>query len=150
MAEPEFTESLRGLPITVKVVLRVGDNEVSAEGRIDTVYERIGEIAQALSEISEQVAAMSTEEKEETEISTSDIPVIKASRSTADNILALFSTSWGRKPRTLDEVSKALEVNGVPITKESISVYLLNLIRRGVLRRLSKEGKYAYYKIPEE
>lgn len=76
------------------------------------------------------------------------IPAITASKSTIANIQSLFDTTWGRTPRTLAEVVKALEINGVPDRASSISRDLRRLVQRGFLRRIEKEGKYSYFRLP--
>ena len=78
-----------------------------------------------------------------------EYPSIKPSRSTTDNLQALFNTPWGQTPRSLSEVSKALEVNGVPDSPSNVTVYLKRLVAKGFLRRILKEGKYYYYRVPE-
>jgi hypothetical protein len=82
------------------------------------------------------------------EIDFTEAPSIKAAKSTMDNIQALFSTEWGRNPRTVSDVLKALEVNAVPDTTTAVSVYLSRLVKKGTLRRIRKSGKYQYYRIP--
>jgi len=47
------------------------------------------------------------------------------------------------------EVVKALEVNAVPDSVPAVNVYLTRLVQIGILRRIRKEGKWAYFKLPE-
>ena len=54
-----------------------------------------------------------------------------------------------RVPRTVAEVVKALEVNAVPDSVPAVNVYLTRLVQIGILRRIRKEGKWAYFKLPE-
>ena len=86
-------------------------------------------------------------EKEEAEIPAADVPQIKVSKSSTENISLLFKTDWGSKPRTQDEVYKALEVNAASEDRRKIAVCLRRLTRKGELRRISKGGTYAYYKV---
>jgi hypothetical protein len=44
---------------------------------------------------------------------------------------------------------KALEVNAAFDRIESVNVYLVRLVKRGTVRRIQKEGKWAYFKVPE-
>jgi len=82
-------------------------------------------------------------------VSTSDIPTIRPSKSTTENLINIFQTPWGRQPRTLAEVIKALETNAVPDTPEKVSVYLARLVKKGFLRRIEKDGKWAYFHVAE-
>ena len=77
-----------------------------------------------------------------------ETPMIKASRSTMDNVQSLFETLWGQRPRTVADVLKALEANAVPDTTTSVAVCLMRLVKRHVLRRTQKSGKWQYYKLP--
>ena len=80
---------------------------------------------------------------------TQDAPVIKPQKSTTDNIRSLFETTWGRRPRGLDEVGSALELNAVPDRPETVNTYLRRLVQSGYLRRIKKGAKWNYYKVPE-
>jgi predicted transcriptional regulator len=44
---------------------------------------------------------------------------------------------------------KALEINAVSDTANAVNIYLTRLVKRGILRRIEKEGKWAYLKLPE-
>ncbi|MCS7113952.1 MAG: hypothetical protein RMJ15_09645 [Nitrososphaerota archaeon] len=142
----------------MKLVIRRKGFKIFAEGTIsaiskircsrriyDKVTEKLGIVEEAPSV--ELEPTLSPEEV--AKIPTADIPVIKPSRRTIENLEALFNTPWGRTPRTVAEVMKALEVNAVPDHVSSVNVYLTRLVQRGVLRRIEKEGKWAYFKLPE-
>jgi MoxR-like ATPase len=135
----------KGFRILTKGTISSIYKELDAlEDFTDSVDERLGVGEQ---EPSESEATISPEEV--AKIPTADIPVIKASKRTIDNLEAIFSTPWGRTPRNMAEVMKALEVNAVFDRITSVNVYLLRLVQRGVLRRIEKEGKWVYFKIPE-
>jgi len=87
-------------------------------------------------------------EEEIEEAPTEEIPVIRPSRSTIENIMALFEQDWGKKPRSVAEVMKALEVNAVPDHPAAVSTYLRRLVKRGFLRRIKKDNLWHYYKLP--
>ena len=89
----------------------------------------------------------STEEISKTP--TADIPAIKPTKRTMENLETLFSTPWGKTPRPIAEVMKALEVNAAPDQWSSVAVYMTRLVQKGVLRRIEKDGKWAYFKIPD-
>lgn len=145
--------------LPVKLVIRRKGFKIFTEGTISSISKELDALAEFTDKVAERLelveeipsvepeSALSPEEV--AKIPTADIPVIKPSRRTIENLEALFSTPWGRTPRTAAEVVKALEVNAVPDRLSSINVYLTRLVQRGVLRRIEKEGKWAYFKLPE-
>lgn len=143
--------------LSFKLSIRGRGFEISTEGPLSLISENIDAIAELVNEIQEKMVLeeeVSIEEipsEEEVAVTpTADIPVIEPARSTMDNIRRLFSTPWGRTSRWVAEVIRALEVNAVPDNPATVSTYLRRLVRRGELRRIEKEGKWAYYKIPSE
>jgi len=130
--------------------------EFTSSGDLDYLNEKLDEIIEFVKHLEELLGAdfgIDIEAPTETEISeapTEEIPVIKVQRSTQSNIQSLFETDWGKTPRSLAEVTKALEINAVPDKASSISIYLRRLVRKGVLRRLQRDGRYHYIKIPDE
>jgi hypothetical protein len=147
--------------LSVKVIVRRRGFRIITEGPIsllskelDTLSEFVDKVAEKL-EIPEEAPLLESEittittSEEVAKIPTADIPAIKPSKRTIDNLESLFGTPWGRTPRTLAEIMKALEVNAVPDKMSSVSVYLTKLIQRGIIRRIDKEGKWAYFKLPE-
>lgn len=138
--------------VTLKVI-RDGF-ELTLQSDIQSLIEKVDEISELVEALSEKLSLQRNGEQmptaqELSEVQLSDIPSIKPSKSTAENIASLFGTPWGRQPRTLAEVVKALEVNAVPDRPENVSVYLNRLVKKGLLKRIKKDGKWAYFKIPE-
>jgi hypothetical protein len=145
--------------LPVKLVIRRKGFKIFTEGTISSIYKELDslvdftdKVAEKL-EVAEEIVIEEAEpqvSREEVEkIPTTDIPAIKSSKSTTENLMSLFDTPWGRTPRTLAEIMKALEVNAVPDKVSSVNVYLRRLIQRGLLRRIEKEGKYVYFRLPE-
>ena len=145
--------------LPIKLVVRRRGFEIFTKGTISSIYKELD----ALSEFTEKVAerleiveeapltegGMTPTAEEVSKIPTADIPAIKPSKKTIDNLESLFNTPWGRTPRTLAEVMKDLEVNAIPDKMSSVNVYLTTLIQRGKIRRIEREGKWAYFKLPE-
>jgi len=148
--------------LPVKLTVRRKGFEITTEGTISDLIKELEALSEFLDKASEKLALVEEGVSIETEPVPSaeelakipsagipaDVPAISASKSTIENIQALFNTPWGRTPRTLAEVIKALEINAVPDTPPAVSRDLARLVRRGVLKRIVKEGKYAYYKLP--
>lgn len=145
------------LPIILSI--RGKGFKISVQGTISEIYKELDTLVCFADSVSEKLVtgeelvtvemeqAVSKEEVEKTP--TADIPSIKSSKRTIDNLESLFGTPWGKTPRTLAEIVKALEVNAIPDRMESVNVYLRRLVQRGKLRRIEKEGKFVYFKLPE-
>lgn len=133
----------------------IGDNfELSTTGELSEIQEKLDEIVEFIEELNLKLGAeIITEEipteEEVQKAPAEEVPVIKPSRSTMDNIMMLFEQNWGSKPRSAAEVMKALEINAVPENPATVSTYLRRLVKRGILRRIQREGLWHYYKIPE-
>lgn len=145
--------------LPVKLVVRRKGFKIFTEGTISSIFKELDALAEFTDKVAQRLESVEETPSVESEsalspeevarIPTADIPAIKPSRRTMENVEALFSTPWGRGPRTVAEVVKALEVNAVPDSVPAVNVYLTRLVQRGVLRRIQKEGKWAYFKLPE-
>jgi len=136
------------LPITLKIKRR--GFEVIVQGDIPTIAGQLDALSGFIESLDEKLSIKvekTPSHQEASVTATYDIPTIKPSKSTTENILSLFQTPWGRQPRTLTEVIKALEINAVPDTPEKVSVYLARLVKKGILKRIEKDGKWAYFHV---
>jgi len=154
----EEEKPLEKSQLPIKLIVRGRSFEISTEGSLSSIYKELDALAEFADQVAEKLEIIEEMPEAELEVTTSaeeiavtpagDIPVIKASPKTMDNLESLFDTPWGRTPRSLTEVMKALEVNAVPDKASTVSLYLRRLVRRGKLRRLEREGKWTYFKIP--
>lgn len=144
--------------LPVKLMIRRRGFKIYAEGTISSIYKELDSLAEFTEKVAEKIELVeeaplepeSTLTPEEVaRVSTVDIPAVKPSKRTIDSLESLFNTPWGRTPRTVAEVMKALEVNAVFDRVSSVNVYLTRLVQRGKLRRIEKEGKWVYFKVPE-
>jgi len=145
--------------LPIKLVVKRKGFEISAEGTISSIGRELDALANFTDkvaeklEIAEEISIAEAEPlpsaEEVSKTPTADIPVIKPSRKTMENLESLFNTPWGKTPRSVAEVIKALEVNAVPDRASSVNIYLTRLVQRGILRRIEKEGKWAYFRLPE-
>jgi len=138
----------------VELSFRSGGLEIRTKGSIADLSKEISSISEFAGLATSKLSGMAPTTLGEgrpadyEESTLVEAPVIKVSKSTPDNIRALFETRWGKTPKTLDDVSKALEVNAVPDSAGNIGVALIRLVKRGELRRLKKGGKWTYFRIP--
>jgi hypothetical protein len=147
--------------IVHKLIITRNNYEFRTKGSIEELKASIDEIVTFLVDLNEKLRTSGIlaeslqyadldEELPEEEIRTAPtdkVPVIKATRRTRENIVALFSTEWGKKERTSSEVIKALEINSVPDQSGTVRVYLKRLVQKGLLRRTKRGNIYHYVKI---
>jgi hypothetical protein len=145
--------------LPIKLLIKRKDFEISAEGTVSALTKELDALAEFTDKVSEKVdlagevpitenETAPTQEDVST-MSTADIPVIKPTKSSMDNLRALFNTPWGKIPRSVAEVMKALEINAVPDKITTINLYLTRLVQSGTLRRIERAGKWVYFKLPE-
>lgn len=136
----------------VELVYRKGNLQITAKGTISQLAQDIRSIDQ-FTKLAEDTFHPIEKGQVPTVVPEADItvdyPVIKPTNSLTDNITALLQTNWGRSPRTLEDVSKALETNGVPDADSSIGATLLRLVKQGQIRRIKKGDKWQYFMIPQ-
>jgi len=139
--------------LQAEITFRSGSLEVTAHGSISELSKNISslsklaKLAQAeLIKPSETIPEVRTNQEEIEQAP----PVIKADKSTIVNIQSLFDTTWGKLPKTIDQINNALEYNAVPDAAASIGRDLGRLVKRGVLRRIKRDGKWAYFRIPSQ
>jgi len=139
--------------LTVRLTIRSGGVETSVEGTTSKIGKELKALVilheKAIKAMAERGMGREEEvappEAAETAIA---VPVIRVTNSTADNILSLFETPWGRRPRNRADVMQALELNGAPASSQNVSMALLNGVRSGKLRRIKKGGSWQYFRLP--
>jgi predicted transcriptional regulator len=136
--------------LPIRVVIRGANYEFSAEAPAFKLSEELEELRKLNQVIARTLSGATTAPVRAPgpELVFDEAPSIKAASSTTENITALFETPWGRNPRTVADVIKALETNAVPDNPDSVATYLARLVKKQILRRVRKAGKYQYYKVP--
>jgi len=139
--------------LQVEVTLRSGGLEIRTKGSISDLSREMSSISSFAELAASKLAPIGQTTEGDSrpvvlEEPHGEAPVIRVTKGTSDNVSSLFNTRWGKTPRTLDEIAKALEINAAPDTAANIGVALLRLVRRGELRRIKKAGKWTYFRIP--
>jgi hypothetical protein len=149
--------------LPIKLTIKRKGFEIETEGTLSSISKEVDALSEFVTDVMAKLGETlgeetipspndvqpQIEESTKADISVTDIPVIKPSKRTSENLVALFSTPWGKTPRHVAEVMKALEVNAAPDQWSSVSVYLTRLVQQATLRRITKDGKWAYFKIPD-
>lgn len=78
------------------------------------------------------------------QIEAGDFPSISTPKTIKEGIMELLSTDWGKKPRTLKEISSAFEINAIYFPDSSIRAMLTLMTQSSDLRRIKKPEGFAY------
>ncbi len=144
-----------------KVRLKIGVNEIEIYG-VKEDMEYLSQLALKIYEgISKNVpqsqGKVTIIEKEEAQSKQAEniiqLPDIQPdpNSSLPANILKLFVSEWGKKPRRLSEVKEVLDSFGLVYPKQTVAVSLLRLAKEGKIRRFKNErGEYVYISVPSK
>ena len=130
----------------MRIVFRArwGDGEVEIES--ESATELVNTLAELQKKHPLELPPATTQKVEigETGTMRESYPSIK-SRAPTDAVIELLSTEWGRKPREPNEISKALESNGLLINKNVLGVTLRRSYKRGKIKRMPVGKRWGYY-----
>jgi hypothetical protein len=132
-----------------KVSVRIGEFQVELEGKHSNVEKLMGktlfDFMKGLQETIKQMPPPSqTEITPELASEDETVPPLGRPGTTSEALSMLFKTEWGRKPRQLSEVMKALEANGLYYKKAVVAKVLVDLIKKKELRRIGSKGSFEY------
>jgi len=71
-------------------------------------------------------------------------PAIPAVQGCSDAIRVLMGTGWGKQPRSMNDIKKALQANALHFSKGTLSGTLTAMTKRGELRRVKENGRWEY------
>lgn len=75
----------------------------------------------------------------------SDYPTIEHPSSQCDAIVKVIHTDWARKiPREVNEIQTALATNAIHMAMNVLTSRLTSLTKSNKIRRIKRNGKYAY------
>lgn len=137
--------------------VRVGEHEVEIRGDRQEVLETIEKLPELMKNFSEAFKNMQvkasivsvTAPKETEKAKVRGIPLpypqISKGESCSKAILKLLESDWGRwRPRTLRELSEALEANDIHYPISTLSGVLNRLVKKGQVKRWKTEEGYVY------
>jgi hypothetical protein len=119
------------MKFTWKGKWRNGEIVVEAE-----TFQELNEALNRLSTIGELRETSVTEEQ--------GIPQIPSMQGCSDAIRALMKTYWGKQPKSMNDIKKALDANALYFSKGILSGTLTTMTKRGELRRVKEEGRWKY------
>jgi len=145
--EPPFLKKIGGENMSkIKLSLKIGDIgylEYSEEDQ-EVLNEKLESILELRNAI---VTKLGLDRKniQTTVRERIDYPIVEHPSSQCDAITKAVYSKWGRiMPRTLNEIHAALAMNAIHIDKKTLGSRLALLTRQGKLRRIKRNGVYAY------
>lgn len=135
-----------------KISVRLGDFEVNLEGTQENVEsimgKRLFDFIRGLQDFVGEVpiAEQKKEPKPAEEAPPTEYPPPLGKPANLSEALTklMVDTGWGGKPRTLGEIMTALETNAIYYKKAAVATVLVNLVKKGTLRRLGSRGNFTY------
>ncbi len=139
-----------------RIRMKIEENEIEIVGQKDDM-QRLFELA--LSAWKETITELRGPQKsQEVQLATGSslseniqLPPITPdpNASLPTNLIRMFQSEWGKKPRRLSEVKEALDSFGLVYPKQTVAVTLLRLAKEGKIRRFkNEEGEYVYIATP--
>ncbi|MGB9727162.1 MAG: BlaI/MecI/CopY family transcriptional regulator [Nitrososphaeria archaeon] len=140
----------------MRLKIKIGSSEIEFEGdlnEISSILDIIPKIIDATkgtpqytlpASISQDIQKSEAVGQEQV---SEEVPTIQVSKddSIADIIMKIMGSQWGRKPRRLEDIKKALETLGFPLSRSTVAVTLLRLTQSGKLRRFKDDkGEFCY------
>ncbi len=122
-------------------LIRIKSKKIELEIQAETVAE-IKELLEIVKNYIEEIPSVELQAEVEEEI-----PHITAS-TCREAIIKLLSSEWGKKPRTLREIMKAMEVNAIYYPEKTVTGILTKMVKKGLLRRREGARGYEYWLPP--
>jgi len=142
-------------PFSLRV--RLGNYEIEISGTREEVLKAledlptiVNKVSQAFGTIAPPVAVSVASQTPITEgkrpaVAGAPYPLIQQAKSCSEAVFQLLYTDWGKeKPRTLGDVTTALEANALHYPIATVAKTLERLTRRNKLRRWKTEEGYVY------
>lgn len=107
-------------------------------GEVIIEAESIHELDYTLKELASKGEIQEIPEEKES------VPTIPPVQGCSDAVRALIRTDWGKQPRSMSEIQRALEANALHFSKGTLSGTLTTMTKRGDLRRVRKDGRWKY------
>jgi hypothetical protein len=134
--------------------LKTGDYEVEIDGNYADVLNTIKDLPNLVVDIEKafdkikpkKVATLTVKTETPGPRKTSmQYPQIQSSEKLDEAVLRILETAWGKwRPRTIDELDEALKANGSEQSLRALGGVLMDLVKRGKIRRWNTNAGYVY------
>jgi hypothetical protein len=126
--------------------VKIGDMEVELGGEKEEVLATLDDIDLIIGKVSKAFNADALRAKPKSRAGASSIekyPTIPRTNQCSEAVHSLLESNWGKSPRTIGELRKAMEANAIFFPKTTLSGVLVWMVKRGNLRRW-KDTKRGY------
>jgi len=140
--------------------VKIGEYELEINGAREEVLGTIEELPSLMASIHEaleiakpkKVATLTVRtQPSRTESQTEKYPNVSPTESCDEAIIKTLETDWGKwRPRTLDEMRKALQANGMSYSERTLTGVLTELSKKGKIRRWNTDTGYVYILVGKE
>lgn len=135
--------------------VKLGDYEVEIGGTREEVLKSVEDLPNLITSVDKafqrvrprKVATLTvkTEPAKDQKALSQKYPKVLPTEKSDQAILRLLETDWGKwRPRTIDEVKDALKANGMDYSAHILTGVLINLVRKGRIRRWNTDAGYVY------
>jgi hypothetical protein len=135
MSEPSF-----------RLKVRIGNMEVELAGAKEEVLATLDDLDLIMGKVSKAFNAEvspSKPAKAEAGASIEKYPNISRTNQCSEAVQSLLGSEWGKTPRAIGELRKAMEANAIFFPKTTLSGVLVWMVKKGTLRRW-KDNKRGY------
>jgi hypothetical protein len=101
--------------------------------------------AQTLEELTNALNELGTVDELDNASSGNSYPEIPRMIGLTDAVRRLMWQDWGKQPRLMMEITKALKANKYHFPRGALSATLIALVKKGDVRRMKEEGKWKYF-----
>ena len=134
--------------------LKTGDYEVEIDGNYEDVQNTIKNLPNLVVDIDKafekikpkKIATLTVKtENASPQKTLKQYPQIQSSGKLDEAVLRILETDWGKwRPRTLDELDEALKANGLEQSLRALGGALMDLVKKGKIRRWNTNAGYVY------
>lgn len=147
-------KTLREKPGNFAFHVKMGEYEVTINGTreevlktIEELPKLIGNVHKAFETVRPKTVATLTVKTEaaKQETRTQNYPRIASTESCDEAILRILGTDWGKwRPRITEELRDALKANGLNFSGRVLAGVLIELVKRGRVRRWNTDTGFVY------
>jgi len=127
-----------------RLKVRIGNMEVELGGAREEVLATLDDLDLIMGKVSKAFNAEAPRPKPaRSEASIEKYPNISRTNQCSEAVQSLLGSDWGKTPRTIGELRKAMEANAIFFPKTTLSGVLVWMVKKGSLRRW-KDSKRGY------
>jgi len=137
-----------------RLKVRIGNMEVELGGERAEVMSTLDDLSLIVDKVSKAFSAEAPRarvSKAEPQASIEMFPNIQRTSQCSEAVQGLLESDWGKTPRTIGELRRAMEANAIYFPKTTLSGVLVWMVKKGNLRRWKDRKRgYLYMQNREE